>query len=478
MDSRLRGNDIVLLLLAFPLTACTLGPDYTPTFPDIASWWHAAPEKTEEPAPQATTAWWESFGDGQLNALITQALTNSPTMELAQARVAEERALKTSARAGLFPQLSLGGDATRGNQQSAQSSALIPPGIPGISGRDAKPVTISQGAFDAQWEIDLFGATRRRVEAQNARIEAVEADLRAVQLTLIGDVAQSYIAWRALQRQEEILKRTAEAQATLASMAEKRFTAGTGSRFDSTQARALAESTAARLPELERQRHASAYRLSALTGLPPAEIHARLEPMAALPKPLAIPAMQEPAAVLRNRPDVQAAERQLAAATALQGAALADAFPKLTLSGLFGVLDTNLSDPTRIWSAGAGLAAPLLTFGRIEGNIRLSDARQAQAYARYRQTVFDALAEVETSLQNVAKTNQRSTHLNAAASNAAQSAKLARQRYENGVSAFADVLNAEQLDLNAQSEEVAAQAEMLNYLVQLHKALGLTPNSI
>ncbi len=465
---------VSFLMLIIGLTACTVGPDYHAPDMDAPDAWHAGAGRTGVAARSAR--WWENFHDATLDDLIEQALSNNQQIKLAEARLTEERANRLAVASALYPQISLGGNTTRGNQTTAQSAAFIPSSLAGAGGGDdPKPVTVAQATFDASWEPDLFGGTRRQVEAEQAQIEGAQADVRAVQLALIGDVAQNYIGLRQLQAQAAIIRKTAKAQQNLAGIANRSYKVGTGSRFEAAEAEALAQSTDARLPELKRQEQALSNQLSVLLGETAGPLGDRLHNSAPLPKPIMIPALQAPAETLRQRPDVRAVERALAAATALQGAAIAEAYPKVTLSALFGVLDTSLSDPVRIWSYTGGVAAPLFTFGRIEGQINAANARERQAFYRYRQTVLQAVADVETQLQNVAWSNVRAVKLKRAARSASEAVGIARKRYTNGVAPFTEVLNAEQQFYQVENDHVIAQGQHLNYLVALHKALGLLP---
>lgn len=460
----------LILLITSALSACTVGPDYAAPALDLPEWWH---NSEAQKTPDGKN-WWTNFHDEKLNELIDQALKSNHTVKIAEARIAEARASREQTASGLYPQISANANSTRGNQTTAQSAAFIPPGL-ASSSDNPKPVTVSQATFDASWELDLFGGTRRQIEAANATTEVYEARLQDAQLTLIGDVAREYFTWRQLQAQEDIARKTSKAQKGLFAIAERKYKAGTGSRFEAAQADALYSTTDARLPELTRQKEATGYRLSLLIGEPAGALNERLKEPKTLPQPTAIPTLASPADTIRNRLDVRAAERQLAASTALQGAALAEAFPKISLSTLFGVLDTSLSDPVRIWSYTGGIAAPLLTFGRIEGGIKAADARQQQAFHQYQQAVLQAVADIETQLSNIAQANTRVIKLRQASRSAADAEKMARERYSHGISSFTDVLNAEQQSLNADTDLTNAEADRLNYLVALHKALGMAP---
>ncbi|MBV8938793.1 MAG: efflux transporter outer membrane subunit [Alphaproteobacteria bacterium] len=453
-------------VLLLTLASCTMGADYIEPALELPKLWRAQPEApAEAPAPPAAAQWWKAFNDAQLDALVERALAHNQEVKIAELRILEARAVKQEAASALYPQVEAEAKADRAKDQ------LIP-GIPLLT----KPMNTGEADIAAAWELDIFGGTQRRVEAADATSAAREADLRSVRLTLAGDVANNYIAWRQLQQQEEFIRSIAEAQESSFKLIEKKREAGTASRLQALQSQSLYQATAARVPELERQRAAVGYGLSVLLGEPAGAVNDELQPPQALPQPLAIPALAAPAEIIRRRPDVQAAERELAAATALQGAAIAELFPKLSLSALFGVQHisiSTLSTTSRVWSVGADAAAPLLNFGRIEGQIAQADARQLQAFQQYRRTVLAAFAEIETALSNVAKENRRIALLAAASDSAAQALSLAYERYHRGIASFLEVLAAEQQYHASQSDVIAAQALRLNYLVNLYKAIGV-----
>lgn len=460
------------LLLPVLLSACAVGPDYMRPDFLLPDWWSGA-DKPEEAAPaqEAPAPWWAALHDPVLDGLMAQALAQNSDVKIAALRVVEARALLRSAEGALYPQLSAGANGSRGEQGIA--SLGIPAGVGGLPAL-SKPFNLYQATFDAAWEIDLFGGTRRNIEAQEASVEARALDERQARLSLTAEVARNYVAWRRLQHQAGLIAATAEAQAKLAEMARQRFDAGVASRFEASQAHSLALATAARLPPVEQAREAAGHRLSVLLGEPAGALNARLREPAPLPTLDNAPALAAPASVISRRPDLLAAEAELKAATALQGAATADLFPKVSLSALLGVQDSSLGDRTRIWSAGGGILVPLLNFGRLSGQVDAANARAAQALERYRGQVIAATAEVETALVAFLKAGEGEARLAQAADSAKETLELARLRYGHGLAPFTETLDAEQQSLSAQDALVAAQAARLEAFIALSKALGPT----
>ncbi len=461
----IRSASMAVLLSALMLTACTVGPDYKAPALDLPGWWHSLGQKKARPAPlvksTVSTNWWTNFQDPPLNTLVTRALKNNHDLKIATARIAEARGSYQATASSAYPQLS----ASARDQNSRQI----------LFGNQSLDIHQYTAVFDASWEIDLFGGTRRATEAATDIVQAREADLRAATITLIGDVARNYIEWRELQQNIALTQQTVKAQKTLLDITNQQYTAGTGSYLATSQAQTLYQNTQAILPELERQRDGAGYRLSVLLGEPAGALNDTLKPVKAMPKPIALPTLAAPAEIIRNRPDVQAAERQLAATTALQGVAFSNLFPRLSLSGFFGINGASLGKPTETWGITPTAAIPLLNFGNLQGNIKVADARQAQAFHAYRNTVLKAVSDVETSLTNVEKSRQRVALLQKATSSAKQSVSIARDRYTNGLSNFTDVLAAEQSLYGTQSDLVRAQGDVLLYLTSLHKALAIAP---
>lgn len=457
---------IPLSVTAFLLSGCAVGPDYqAPSLSSLPSWWHsvtASPDKvTSGPTVQNPDGaeWWTHFNDPVLNALVLRAHASNHTLKIAQARITEARASYQGTASGLYPEVGI----TAQSQNSHQM----------LFGDESINQHQNRLVFDAVWEADLFGGTRRATEAAAATIQAKEADLHMAMITLTGDVVRNYIEWRQLQQQIALTQRTVKAQGTLVDIANQKYKAGTGSYLESAQATALLQNTQAQLPLLEQQRDAAGYRLSVLLGQAPGPLNDRLKDVRDLPRPIAVPTLNAPAEVVRNRPDVQAAERQLAASTALQGEALSALFPRISLSAFFGLNNSGLGDPTKTWGITPSAVAPLLNFGRIQSNIKAADARQQQAFHAYQNTVLQAIAEIETNLTGVTNDNNRVNLLRKAVNSSQQAVNIARDRYSNGLSTFTDVLQAEQQLYQAQNDLVRAQATLLVDLTALHKALAV-----
>jgi NodT family efflux transporter outer membrane factor (OMF) lipoprotein len=403
-------------------------------------------------------AWWQAYHDATLEGLITAALVDSPRIGEAKARIAEVRGQRRTAAGALYPQLDVNGRSARGNE-----------GIRTFG----NPNTLYEATFDASYEIDLFGGNAARVDAADADIRARQASYEDTRLSLAAEVAREYLDYRRLQRQRELTNETLTSQREGLRLTRTRFDAGIATDLDVAQAESLALSTQAQLPGLEQQERAALLRLSVLTALPPSELDTRLHDTAPIPLPEVTPLLDQPASVLARRPDMQAATAALQAASALSAAEATELYPSLNLSALFGVQDTTAFGGFNIWSLGAGIAAPLLNFGRIEGRIDAAEAREQAAYHAYRGVALQAVADVETALSDLLQQRNRRAVLAQSVQSDARALKLAWTRYKDGIIPFLDVLNAEQQQLRSRLTLADAEGQEAIAFASLSKALAL-----
>ena len=451
--------------LAALLAACTVGPDYVaPETAAPASWQTPLGEGLSAQASDAASRarWWAQFGDTTLAALIQHALAANTDVRQARARLREARALRAQAAADWYPSVNAAASHSRSRGSGAYGSS--------------RASSFYQAGFDAMWEADLFGGVRRANEAAQADMEASEASLRDVQVTLAAEVALEYINVRALQERLRIAQRNLETLSDTAQLTAWRASAGLDSALDAEQARANLEQTRAEVPVLETSLGEALNRIAVLLARTPGELDARVTGAAPIPRPAVRLAVGIPAEALRERADVRVAERNLAAATARIGAAEAARYPSLSLSGTLGLqsatasgLDANDADA---WSWAGQLAAPLFDGGRLRQQVEIRSAQQEQALAAYEATVLGALEETENALAAFAGTQRQQAALGAAVEAARNAAMLARVQYESGLIDFATLLVAERTQLVTESSLAVASAERAGAIVRLYKALG------
>lgn len=453
-------------LLAAGLTACTVGPDYRPVEPAAPARWQAGPVDTAGSSTmdaEALKSWWKHFGDAELDRLMDQALSSNLDLKMALTRIDQARAERRIVRSALLPSVNAAAGAQRNDNP-------FPGFAPGIR------FNLFELGFDALWEIDLFGGQRRKLEAASADLEAASEQHAQALVTLTADLARDYAEYRGLQNQLKITRANLDTQQRTLQLTEKLFGEGVGTRHDVVRARAQTEATEARIPALESELTAALHRLEVLTTQQPGALAAQLGETAAIPTAPANVLLISPAETLSRRPDLRAAERRLAAATAMQGAATAELFPKISIAAFLGLRNTDIEKLFRSaafsWSTGATLLQPLLNFGRIQAGIDLTEAQQREAYLAYEKAVLEALRETETALTRYLKEEVRRQSLARSVTDQRESVRLAQLRYQEGVSSFLDVLDAQRALFAAETELTQSETAVSTNLIAVYKSLG------
>ena len=453
-----------LLLTLTLLGGCAVGPDYvTPAATGIPARWHRAADRGSL-TQAALGAWWRDLGDRLLDRLMVEAVEGNLDVATAKAKIREARALRREAVGGLAPSLEASGTALR--QQTA-ASATAP---------TTRVSNLFQGGFDASWELDLFGAQARSVEAAGAAVAASEADLDSTLLTLVGDVASNYVEARGYQARIALARRTAKSQRETAALTRTKFEAGAASAVDTSKAEAQAASTEAQIPTLESALAQTVHRLSILTGREPGALTGAMARGGAIPAPRrALPAGL-PADVLTNRPDVRAAERRLAQATAAVGAAEAALYPSVTLTGSITTTATRVGDlgkgSTIAWSWGPSINVPIFEGGRLTAARDAAEASRDQSLIAWRGSILTALGDVENALVALSQERRRAARLGEAATQYRRAATLSRALYQSGSASFLDVLDAERSLYSAEDTLIQSRVAITTDHVALAKALG------
>lgn len=459
-------------LLALATGGCAVGPNYHRPETDVSHQWNEPLVNGETNAPASLAAWWKRFNDSELDSLIDRAVKSNLDLRIAQSRVLEARAQSRIASADLMPTADVSGSyAHQGtsHHQPVLGSMPLPSGIPFDN-------NVYQAGFDASWEIDVFGGKRRAIEAAKAEVTAVEFGRRGVLMTLLGDVAHNYVEVRGYQRRLAIARDNIKAQESALAITKDRFAQGLTGDLDVQQAATLLATTRSEVPALESSLHIAIHRLDVLLGQQPGELLAELSSESAIPTALPEVPVGLPSELLLRRPDVQQAERQLAAATANIGVARADLFPKFSLTGVAGFQSISASDwfssGSKFWSVGPTVQWKIFDAGRIRANIKVQNARQEQALAAYEKTVLTAFEDVENALVNYAKEQERRRELANALASAQNSLQLSQKLYANGLSGFLNVLDAERSLYQTQDKLVQSDRTVSANLIALYKALG------
>lgn len=445
-----------LLLLA---AACTVGPDYQPPRMALPAAWSAGGEAR---APELHE-WWRRLDDATLTALIEQAVAGNLDVAAARARLREARASYREAGGALAPTLDAAASASRGSA-SARSAAAQ-----GVSNQ-------YQAGFDAGWEIDLFGANTRAREAARYGLDAAGEDLRAVLLTLVGDVAANYVEARGLQARLALARRTAAAQRQTADLVQAQFDAGAATALDLANARGQTATTEAGIPALEAAYAQTVHRLSVLTGQAPGALNGRMAAGGKIPAPRLPVPTGVPAQILLARPDVRLAERRHAQSTARIGVAEAARYPSVTLSGSISTTGRQIGDLGRGssigWSFGPGVNLPLFTGGRLPAAVEAAEALRDQSFVAWRAAVLTALEDVENATVALAQERIRQGRLATAAASYREAAGLSRDLYTSGATSFLDVLTAERSLYSAEDGLLQSRIAMATDYIALMKALG------
>lgn len=460
---------VAALVGAALLAACAAGPDYQRPSVDMPVAW-----KLEEPwregAPNdgvAKGAWWKQFGDAQLDALEEQALDNSPTLALADARLAQARANVASNVSALYPQLGVAARAAR--QKISANRPLTNYSSPNFS-------TVQNdfiGAFTVNYEIDLSGRIRRTIEGARASAEQSAADLENTRLLLTTDLAAAYFSMRELDIELDVLARSIALQRRVLELVTARHDLGAATGLELAQQQALLDSTLTQVDVLRKQRSQFEHAIATLIGTP-----APLFVIAPEVRDLMVPdiPLGVPSDVLERRPDVASAERAMAAANAQIGVAAAAFYPSITMAPIYGVESTSMATlfnaPSLLWSLGVSLVQPLIDAGRLSANVDFARAGYDAAVASYRRVVLTAMQEAEDGITGIADLDRATAQAQVATASARRVLELASIRYEGGVAIYLDVITAQQALLNSERLAAQLQGQRLVTSVFLIKALG------
>ncbi len=463
---------LLVALAGSVVGGCSVGPSYQP--PEVKTndaWIAGVPV-----APTVANArWWTTFGDPVLDKLIERACAQNFTLKAAGLRVIEARAIRGVAAGQFFPQ----SQSVGGNLNNRQNSINTPAAMGDRAYPDAEL------KLQAAWELDFWGKFRRSIEAADASLQAAVGDYDSVMVSLIGDVATNYVLIRSLQERVALAESNVRLQQDTLELTNLRFKAGKVGELDVATARATLANTRAQVPELRASLRQAALALSVLLGQQPGTLEDLITTsQPKVPDAPASIATGVPADLLRRRPDLRAAERAIAAATARVGVATADLYPSISISGNTGFAAASLDNSRRskinnIFDAnsftgfiGLNVNWPILNYGRIENNIRAADARVEQALAAYNAAVITAAAEVEQNLYLLLQRQQQAVDLTESVDAARRSVELAQIQYKNGAADFIRLNDAQATLFSRQDTLVATKANATIAAINAYRALG------
>ncbi len=456
---------------ALSLTGCTVGPDYRPPATPLPSAWNAGEGLPASTKAEQDRHWWDHFHDPVLTQLIDQAAAGNMDLTIAEARLSEARAGVALASAALLPSGSIRGGATREvNQMTLPGGNATP-----FADLLHTPYSFFQTGFDASWELDLFGGNRRAEESAEARRQSAEASRDDVRVSLLAEVARTYVAIRQYQAQGTLAEALVAADEKTVALTQQRFAVGQSPRLEVIQAEAALEQAQTALPALRTLLAQAEYSLDLLLGEPPGATHSLIALEAPIPG-AETPVLAAPAAVMTQRPDIRIAERQLAVATAQQGVAAARFFPNLSLKTFFGALSTSTSDlatgESKSWLVNGGVLWPILSYGSLVANQDAANAQQQAALASYQKTLLTALADVERALVAYTEQEKGVQTLVKEVAQSRHAQAVAQERYREGATSRLEVLESDRALYAAQDRLVKACAELARTVIAVYKSLG------
>lgn len=459
----------IILAAVCQLWACTPGPQYVkPEVSVPANWTTEEPWHQGQPNDDALKGpWWEIFGDGELNRLEQQALAQSPSLQLAVARLEQAKATVTVASAGLYPQLGLIGGASR--TKTSKNRPLATPSAPHVS--------TTQNDFTlglaVQYEVDVAGRVHSGVEAAKASAQQAQANLENARLLLCAELAADYFSLRALDAEIEVVRQSIDLQRKALEFVAARHDLGGASGLDLAQQQAQLDATVTQIDTLQQQRANFEHAIATLTGTPAPGFALPARTLAA--KPPAIP-VALPSDVLQRRPDVASAERAMATANAQIGVARAAFYPSVMLWPNVGLESASLSTlfnaSSLLWSLGISATQVLFDAGRNQANVDFAQAGYQGTVASYRQTILTAMQEVQDGLSGTTILSRAAANTQTAVDSSQHVLELASARYEGGIGTHLDVITAQQGLLAIQRQAVQISGQQLQVAVFLVKALG------
>jgi NodT family efflux transporter outer membrane factor (OMF) lipoprotein len=467
---------LVAALAALAAAGCTVGPDYR-TAPEVAG--NAVAAGTFPHAPKLAEArqpdvadWWRALGDPLLANLIETALRDSPDIRASRARVRQARAGLAGNRANLMPKVNASAAMLRTREPDLASF-----GGEGGGGGGRGPLSLYIAGFDASWELDLFGGTRRAIEAASAEAEAADAELADAHVQLAAEVAQAYVTLREQQASLAHLRASETLEADMLDLTRQRRARGVASELEVERLLTQLENTRARIAPVEAGLIESFDQLALLTGRPPGTLDTALGPSRDLPVLPETVAVGDPATLLKARPDIRVAERRLASRTAQIGERKADWFPKVSLLGSLGF---SAMDPGHLvrkengtWLTLPRLQWNILDFGRVAASVDNAEAGRDEAEASYESVVLKALRDADVALSRYGHQRDNVVVLRRVEASAERASTLQQQRYRAGTASMLEWLDVERTRVVAQQDRISGDANLLKDYVSLQKVLGL-----
>lgn len=450
-------NKTALLFLSLSLGACTVGPDYQAPQTSFMDKWFSSSSAVVSQEP-VDTQWWSVFNDPLLTQYIEQSAVNNKDVQIAIANVNRARAVRRESGGSLLPSLGSNADASRAKSSSAVISNSYDAG------------------FDASWELDIFGGNRRGVEASDARVGSAIASYNDAMLSTYSEVARNYFEARGAQKRIAITKKNTDLLKQTYELVNTRLEIGEATQFDAVRAKGEFEATQARLPNLQAELEANIFSLSVLLGLPPEALLEEMKIAQALPSIPDIVPVGLRSDILRRRPDVKMAERNLAASNADIGAETANLFPKFYLTGDAGTQARSFGDlfmaSAGIWSFGPSIRWSVFEGGTIRARIDIEKAENQAALATYEKAVLEALSDTEKALTRYGREIETRNKLEQSTQSRKEAVNLAQNLLDAGEVDYLSVLDAQRELTSSEDSLVTSETATITKLISLYSALG------
>lgn len=467
------GTIVASLTALSALSGCAVGPDYFPPHTEITSFHSAqavAARNASESAPNIDR-WWEGFNDPEMTRIVGKALEQNLDLAASFARVEQARAAARGAGAQLLPSFDLSSAALRQKQSLESPIGAIGHNLPGYG----RTQSLYDNGVAASWEVDLFGGLQRSSEAAGAEAEVAQAAHLGTRISVAADAADAYLRIRGDQARIAVANDQVATNSHLLDLVQQRFTQGLATDREVAQAEALLAGARASLQPLRIDLEGQSNRLDVLLGVQPGAYAKELSDVAPIPVAPAITGA-EPTDLLRRRPDIMAAERYLAASNARIGAAIADYYPKFSLSGLLGFESSNTTDLFRAATfqpqGMLGLRWRLFDFGKVDAEVAAAKGAEAEALAQYRLSILHAAEDVENAFTALVQFEAHVQELKHEAASLERARNLSQSAYQGGVIPLTDVLDANRQLLLAQDALAAARVDAASSAVSAFRALG------
>ena len=450
------------------VAGCTVGPEYSKPKLELPERWKQQQQKTTDSAPVELKEWWKTLNDPVLEDLIEQSARANLDLREAWFRIEESRALRDFSSGRYAPQVDASASYMRSRDTRNGAAS-----IPGVSDDQ---INSHSAGFDSAWEIDLFGGIKRSVESSQAALEASVDNYHDVMIRLYAEVARNYVEMRAIQSRLRYAQQNIDSQRETLKLTEDRFNAGITPELDVTQAKLNLANTESEVPSLRLAEIQAINRIAVLLGQFPQTFKAQLRAAKPIPAPSEQIPAGLPADLLRRRPDIRRAERELAAQTAGIGVATADLYPSFSLTGTFHLRAESPSDMTnmssRAYSFGPGLKWNVFSGNRVRNNIKIAEARTEQAAVRYERAVLSAVEEVEAALTAYTQEHERRNALNRSTAASEKAVELVESLYRNELTDFQNVLDMQRTLFLQQDKLAASRGQVVLSLIRIYKAIG------